>query len=362
MNSSPYLDNLLNLSLKFDKVTNSNERFVSLVTNFSKDPNTENTIKLCATLTSKSKMSTQSLEIAKEVKSALISYLGCLSFNEKCEIQETNEDQCKTLDELLIELNHLVGLRNVKEKVQDLIAFQKVQKLREEAGLKVSKNTMHLAFTGNPGTGKTTVARIIGQMYKQLGFLSQGHFIEASRTDLIAGYQGQTALKVKNLISRAKGGVLFIDEAYSITENQHSDSYGRECLTELTKALEDYRKDLVVIVAGYTEPMNLFFESNPGLISRFNAFIEFEDYTSEELEQIFKSFCLDNDYVLSNGVDSILKQKVEEILLQKKTSFANARVMRNLFDDVIMNQARRISKMEFHSEEILKEICSIDFD
>ena len=164
-----------------------------------------------------------------------------------------------------------MGLEKVKTTVNDLIAYQKVQKLREKERLFSQKSTLHLAFIGNAGTGKTTVARIVGRIYKQIGLLSKGHFLEVSRTDLIAGYQGQTALKVKNVIERAKGGVLFIDEAYSITENEHSDSYGRECLTELTKALEDYRDDLVVIVAGYAEPMKLFFESNPGLRSRFNT-------------------------------------------------------------------------------------------
>lgn len=154
-----------------------------------------------------------------------------------------------------------------------------------------------MAFMGNPGTGKITVARIVGHMYKKLGLLSRGHFIEVSRTDLIAGYQGQTALKVKNVINKAKGGVLFIDEAYSITENDHSDSYGRECLTELTKALEDYRNDLVVIVAGYTDLMNKFFESNPGLKSRFNTFIEFPNYNSTELYDILDKMCKTDDFL-----------------------------------------------------------------
>ena len=171
------------------------------------------------------------------------------------------EEDTRTLQELIDELNGLVGLEKVKKKVQDLISYQKIQKMRRENNLHSAKNTLHLAFMGNPGTGKTTVARIVGRIYKRLGLLSKGHFVEVSRPDLIAGYQGQTALKVKKIIEQSKGGVLFIDEAYSITENDHSDSYGRECLTELTKALEDYREDLVVIVAGYTEPMNKFFES-----------------------------------------------------------------------------------------------------
>lgn len=213
---------------------------------------------------------------------------------------------------ILEELNSLVGLESVKLKVNDLIAYQKVQKLRRENNLHSVKNTLHLAFTGNPGTGKTTVARIVGHIYKQIGLLSKGHFVEVSRTDLIAGYQGQTALKVKKVIDKAKGGVLFIDEAYSITENEHSDSYGRECLTELTKALEDYRDDLVVIVAGYTEPMNNFFESNPGLKSRFNTFIEFPDYEASELESILYTMCKKNDYILDDNVKSMGRSLCQE--------------------------------------------------
>ncbi len=200
-----------------------------------------------------------------------------------------------------------------------------------------------MAVTSNPGTGKTTVAIIVGRIYKNLGLLSKGHFIEASRTDLIAGYQGQTALKVKEIINRAKGGVLFIDEAYSITENDHSDSYGRECLTELTKALEDYRDDLVVIVAGYTEPMRLFFESNPGLRSRFNIFIQFDDYQVGELMEMMNYLCEKNAYELSKEA----KDRVEEIIREKvankdNTKFANGRLIRNMFEAMTMNHARRV--------------------
>lgn len=202
--------------------------------------------------------------------------------------------------------------------------------MRKLSGLSVFKKTLHLAFLGNPGTGKTTVARIVGHVYKQLGLLSKGHFIEVSRTDLIAGYQGQTALKVKKVIERAKGGVLFIDEAYSITENEHSDSYGRECLTELTKALEDYRDDLVVIVAGYTEPMKQFFESNPGLKSRFNTFIEFSDYNEEELWEILESMCLKNNYVIETNAKQSIKTFLSECVKNKNENFANGRLVRNI--------------------------------
>ena len=270
------------------------------------------------------------------------------------------EDDPRNLKELLNELNALIGLSDVKNTVNDLIAYQRVKQLREQQGLFSEKNTMHLAFTGNPGTGKTTVARIIGRVYKQLGLLSKGHFVEVSRTDLIAGYQGQTALKVKKVVEQAKGGVLFIDEAYSITENDHSDSYGRECLTELTKALEDYRDDLVVIVAGYTEPMKKFFESNPGLKSRFNTFIEFGDFSGSELNAILASMCKKNNYELSNAAAEYLQAELLYLSEHKGEQFANGRLVRNIFDDLTINHARRVAKIENPTRHQLVEITTDD--
>ena len=269
-------------------------------------------------------------------------------------------EDSRTLPELLDELNSLIGLENVKSTVNDLIAYQSVRKLRERQGLNAEKGTMHLAFTGNPGTGKTTVARIIGRIYKQLGLLSKGHFVEVSRTDLIAGYQGQTALKVKKVVDQAKGGVLFIDEAYSITENDHSDSYGRECLTELTKALEDYRDDLVVIVAGYTEPMRKFFESNPGLKSRFNTFIEFRDFSGAELIEIMASMCRKNNYCLSDSAAELLNDALLRMAEEKGEQFANGRLVRNIFDSLVMNHARRVFQIENATKKQLMEIKSED--
>jgi len=299
-------------------------------------------------------------QISNALKDSVVKYYGYIKISGICN-QQRLDDEVQSLPELLAELNKMIGLKNVKEKVGNLISYQKVQKMREKHGLAIAKGTLHLAFTGKPGTGKTTVARIVGRIYKQIGLLSKGHFIEVSRTDLIAGYQGQTALKVKQVMERAKGGVLFIDEAYSITENDHSDSYGRECLTELTKALEDYRDDLVVIVAGYTEPMNKFFESNPGLKSRFNTFIEFEDYTADELEEILVVMCQNNDYTLAEETRKRIKQSLIEQVATKEEHFANGRLVRNIYDDIVMNHAKRVVDIEEPSYEALSVIASDDF-
>lgn len=300
-------------------------------------------------------------QVAAALREYLISYLGFDRLRGICTKEKKHlYEEDKTLEQLLNELNNLVGLEKVKAEVNDLIAFQAVQKKRKEQGLAVGKNTLHMAFTGNPGTGKTTVARIVGKIYKQIGLLSKGHFLEVSRTDLIAGYQGQTALKVKEVIESIKGGVLFIDEAYSITENEHSDSYGRECLTELTKALEDYRDDLVVIVAGYTEPMRKFFESNPGLKSRFNIFINFSDYNMDELFEIFQKMCMENDYSISEDAAKKIKTILKNAIEQKDDQFANGRYVRNLYEDITMRQARRLFKMDKLTKENLIEIIDED--
>lgn len=300
--------------------------------------------------------------VAKTLKDCLIRYYGYLHIMEANAQENNQEEDGRSLSELLCALDKLIGLKDVKKRVGDLIAFQKVQKLREQRELHSQKGTMHMAFTGNPGTGKTTVARIVGRIYKQLGLLSKGHFVEVSRTDLIAGYQGQTALKVKKVIEQAKGGVLFIDEAYSITENDHSDSYGRECLTELTKALEDYRDDLVVIVAGYTEPMNYFFASNPGLKSRFNTFIEFPDYSSDELFEILQKMCEENDYVLSKEAAVAVSASLEEQVSLKGENFANGRLVRNMYEHLTMNHARRVAEILNPNREVLETIADIDFE
>lgn len=354
-----YEQNFIQNCSRLDAVANGNGK----ITNCAKaiiDGNNEATKTLCKLIESSSRLKdSQITSIAIATKDSLIKFYGHKQLLSICSSEDIDDDNY-TLEEQMLLLNQLVGLDCVKCKVNDLIAFQKVQLLRKVKGLHSPISTMHLAFIGNPGTGKTTVARIVGRIYRKLGLLSKGHFMEVSRTDLIAGYQGQTAHKVKKVIEKAKGGVLFIDEAYSITENEHTDSYGRECLTELTKALEDYRDDLVVIVAGYTEPMQKFFESNPGLKSRFNTFIEFEDYNASELFEILLCMCKKNDYELTSEAEDKLKEYFDDSLKKNNGQFANGRFVRNVFDDLVMNQARRILNIDKPNAQTLKEILLSD--
>ena len=364
MKDNIFKTEILDYASKLDAVTNSYGEVVKAASAIVEDKDNSSTVYLINHTSKliKSADSSKDLKrLANALKDSIMKFYGYYYILDSQDKAFNVDDDTRSLNELLDDLNKLVGLENVKAKVNDLIAFQTVQMLREEQGLHNQKGTMHLAFTGNPGTGKTTVARIVGRIYKQIGLLSKGHFIEVSRTDLIAGYQGQTALKVKKVIEEAKGGVLFVDEAYSITENDHSDSYGRECLTELTKALEDYRDDLVVIVAGYTEPMNHFFASNPGLKSRFNTFIEFPDYSSDELYEMLIKLCSENDYVLNEDVSQLICESLEEQVNAKSDNFANGRLVRNLYECLIMNHARRVAEISNPDKSTLSSIIPEDF-
>ena len=362
MNEVKYEKDLLQCASDLDALLNAKGKVSEFALNVVQNKGDEFAVKLCGIINKLASMKEKvAISKAFELKGALVNIYGYRQLSSICKQQEKiSKEEEKTLEQLLDDLNNLVGLHKVKSKVNDLIAYQKVQLLRKDAGLSIPRSTLHLAFTGNPGTGKTTVARIVGRIYKKIGLLSKGHFIEVSRTDLIAGYQGQTAHKVKNVIDKAKGGVLFIDEAYSITENDHSDSYGRECLTELTKALEDYREDLVVIVAGYTNPMKQFFDSNPGLKSRFNTFIEFDDYGVCELMDILRYISSENDYIVSDRAQELLERLIDNVIDSKMNEFANGRYIRNIFESMMMNHARRIVKIESPTIQELRELTEDD--
>ena len=256
------------------------------------------------------------------------------------------------------ELNELIGLQTVKHDVEELVGLAKIRKMREEKGMKSVPVSLHLVFSGNPGTGKTTVARILGKLYKEIGILSTGQMIETDRSGLVAGYVGQTAIKTQKKIQEAMGGILFIDEAYTL--NQKDESFGQEAIDTILKAMEDHRDEFVVIVAGYTQLMKDFVESNPGLKSRFNKFFEFPDYTSDELQQIFELQCNKYQYKLTDEADAAVRKEIIRLEEQKGENFANAREVRNLFEKIITNQAARVSALEEVDEEMLSTITIDD--
>ena len=256
------------------------------------------------------------------------------------------------------ELNELIGLKTVKHDVEELIGLAKVRKMREEKGMKAVPVSLHLVFSGNPGTGKTTVARILAKLYKEIGILTTGQLIETDRSGLVAGYVGQTAIKTQKKIEEAMGGVLFIDEAYTL--NQEGENFGQEAIDTLLKAMEDHRDKFIVIVAGYTELMKAFVESNPGLRSRFNKFFEFPDYTVDELQDIFKMQCNKYQYTLTEEAEAAVREEIIRLEASKGENFANAREVRNLFEKIITNQAARVANLEDVSEETLTTITIED--
>lgn len=259
---------------------------------------------------------------------------------------ETEAEKIEKLEELLENLNELTGLENVKHQVNSLVNLIRVQKMRESQGMKVSDVSKHMVFMGNPGTGKTTVARMLAEIYKYLGVLRKGQLVEVDRSGLVRGYVGQTASRVQEVVEEALGGILFIDEAYTLTVNKGEGDFGQEAVDTLLKAMEDHRKDLIVIVAGYTNLMDEFLESNPGLRSRFSNFIHFDDYTADEMMEILRKNLADQEYRLSEEAEKKALQMMQERVVNKPDNFANARDVRNFMEHAISNQASRIVKLE----------------
>lgn len=269
---------------------------------------------------------------------ALIADLQNNSGADKKSTDQQEADADATIDDL----DRLVGLRQVKTEVAALKHFIEVNKRRQQAGMKTPTISYHCVFTGNPGTGKTTVARIVARIYKQLGILAKGHLVETDRAGLVGEYLGQTAVKTNKIIDSALDGVLFVDEAYSLVSNLKED-YGKEAIATLLKRMEDDRERLVVILAGYDDEMKQFIESNPGLRSRFNRYIHFEDYTPDELMQIFDNQLRTYDYMLEPQAEQMLRQHLRHCVETAGKDFGNARYVRNLFERTIEAQAVRVA-------------------
>ena len=258
------------------------------------------------------------------------------------------------------ELKNLIGMESIKKDINELTNFLKIQRKRQEQGMKVVPASLHLVFTGNPGTGKTTIARILSSIYKDIGALSKGHMVEVDRADLVAEYVGQTAVKTTKKLKEALGGVLFIDEAYTLAKGDGRD-FGQEAIDTILKFMEDNRDDIVIIVAGYPVQMERFINSNPGLKSRFNKYINFPDYSASELLAIFRKMCENYEYHLTDEADRKIGEVIEQIDLHKSENFANARTVRNVFESIITHQASRIAESP-DGDVDMTEICPQDID
>jgi Holliday junction resolvasome RuvABC ATP-dependent DNA helicase subunit len=302
-------------------------------------------------------------DLIDNLKIMLSSFLFTDHQAQHLNVEPTNDRRSgagTTLDQLLTELDGLIGLDSVKREVRSLVNLMRVRELRRQSGLPSPEVTLHLVFTGNPGTGKTTVARLFAEICRALGVLTRGHLVEVDRAGLVGGYVGQTALKTQQVIDSAMNGVLFIDEAYSLTRSNSDNDYGMECISTLLKAMEDHRDELIVIVAGYTDPMQSFLASNPGLRSRFTKQVYFPDYGSNELWRIFNHIVNINGYQLSESAAEAVQARIAAIYERKGDNFGNAREMRTLFEDVVQAQANRLTSQTDIAPEQLQVFESTD--
>ena len=273
-------------------------------------------------------------------------------------VKEEPVEEKEKIEDLQKELDEYIGLGRVKEEVRSLINIATVYQMRRAHDLPTADISLHLVFSGNPGTGKTMIARFMARVYHSLGILSKGQLVEVDRSGLVAGYVGQTAIKTAKVLEKAKGGVLFIDEAYTLTSKSEND-FGFEAVDTVLKSMEDNRDDLVVIVAGYTELMEKFIASNPGLQSRFNKYIEFDDYTAEEMRGIFDLQCKKNCYTLDEDAGAELNEYLA-MAAEEASEFGNARGVRNTFEKILSAQANRLASMKEITREELMRITRAD--
>jgi SpoVK/Ycf46/Vps4 family AAA+-type ATPase len=266
------------------------------------------------------------------------------------------------LKAVLAELDELIGLREVRAQVHRLTDFLRIQVLREQRGRKTTAISYHLQLIGPPGTGKTTVARLLARIYSALGILGSDKLVEATRSDMVAGYVGQTAPKTNAVIDSALDGMLFIDEAYSLGRSESGQDFGAEAIAELVKRMEDDRGRLVVVVAGYSREMEEFLSANSGLRERFAERLDFPDYSPDELVQIFERFAATNDYALTDAAKPVLRETVQALFDARDAQFANARAMRNLFEDTIKAQATRLADHEASAQISDAELTAIEPD
>ncbi|MBE6970758.1 MAG: AAA family ATPase [Ruminococcaceae bacterium] len=272
-------------------------------------------------------------------------------------VEEEQLPPPEKMEDLLAELDGYVGLDVIKDEVRSLINMVKVYKLRAEHDLPTADLSLHMVFSGNPGTGKTMMARLMSRIYRSLGILSKGHLVEVDRSGLVAGYVGQTALKTKKVIDKAMGGVLFIDEAYALNGKSEND-FGQEAIETILKAMEDHRDDLVVIVAGYTDLMEKFVHSNPGLESRFNRFMLFPDYTTDEMMSIFDMRCSKSCYTLTDEARAMVRDYIAEE--SADGTFGNGRGVRNIFETILVAQNNRLAQQEEITREDLMLLTADD--
>ncbi|RBW69929.1 stage V sporulation protein K [Bacillus taeanensis] len=282
--------------------------------------------------------------------------------NEDTLISDMDLEKHYPLEKIQRDMSGLIGMDSIKKVIKEIYAWIYINNCRKDYGLKQDKQALHMVFKGNPGTGKTTVARLIGKLFFEMNVLTKGHLIEAERADLVGEYIGHTAQKTRDLIKKAKGGILFIDEAYSLARGGEKD-FGKESIDALVKGMEDFHQDFILILAGYPKEMNRFLELNPGMPSRFPLIIDFPDYSVQELLEIAKKMVAEREYILSTEAERKLKLYIQQYLEDNihSKSFSNGRFVRNIIEKAIRAQAIRLLRSNVYNKSQLMLLTSEDF-